>query len=56
MGLAFLVSCLGLFGLAFFSSERCKKEIGFWKVKESDIRQIMWLFTADLTKLILMWL
>jgi putative ABC transport system permease protein len=52
-GLAFFVSCLGLFGLALFASEARKKEIGLRKVNGSGIGQIIWLLTADFTKLIL---
>jgi putative ABC transport system permease protein len=52
-GLAFFVSCLGLFGLALFASEQRKKEIGLRKVNGSGIGQIVWLLTADFTKLIL---
>lgn len=52
-GLAFFVSCLGLFGLALFASEQRKKEIGLRKVNGSGIGQIVWLLTSDFTKLIL---
>jgi putative ABC transport system permease protein len=52
-GLALFVSCLGLFGLALYASEQRKKEIGLRKVNGSGIRQIIWLLTADFTKLIL---
>ena len=52
-GLAFFVSCLGLFGLALFASEQRKKEIGLRKVNGSGIGQIVWSLTADFTKLIL---
>jgi putative ABC transport system permease protein len=52
-GLAFFVSCLGLFGLALFASEQRKKEIGLRKVNGSGIGQIVWLLSADLTRLIL---
>ncbi len=52
-GLAFFVSCLGLFGLALYSSEQRKKEIGLRKVNGSGISQIIWLLTSDFTKLIL---
>lgn len=51
-GLAFFVSCLGLFGLALFASEQRKKEIGLRKVNGSGTGQIIWLLTADFTKLI----
>jgi putative ABC transport system permease protein len=52
-GLAFFVSCLGLFGLALFSAEQRKKEIGLRKVNGSGIGQIIWLLSSDFTKLIL---
>jgi putative ABC transport system permease protein len=52
-GLALFVSCLGLFGLALYASEQRKKEIGVRKVNGSGIGQIVWLLTADFTKLIL---
>jgi putative ABC transport system permease protein len=52
-GLAFFVSCLGLFGLALFASENRKKEIGLRKVNGSGIFQIIWLLSADFTRLII---
>ena len=52
-GLAFFVSCLGLFGLALFASEQRKKEIGLRKVNGSGIGQIVWVLSADITKLII---
>lgn len=52
-GLAFFVSCLGLFGLALFESEQRKKEIGLRKVNGSGIGQIIWILSANFTKLIL---
>ena len=52
-GLAFFVSCLGLFGLALFASEQRKKEIGLRKVNGSGIGEIIWLLSSDFTKLIL---
>jgi putative ABC transport system permease protein len=52
-GLTFFVSCLGLFGLALFSAEQRKKEIGLRKVNGSGIGQIIWLLSSDFTKLIL---
>jgi len=39
-GLAFFVSCLGLFGLALFASEQRKKEIGLRRVNGSGIGQM----------------
>jgi putative ABC transport system permease protein len=52
-GLAFFVSCLGLFGLALFASANRKKEIGLRKVNGSGIFQIIWLLSADFTRLII---
>ncbi len=52
-GLAFFVSCLGLFGLALFASQQRKKEIGLRKVNGSGTGQIIWLLSADFAKLIL---
>ena len=52
-GLALFVSCLGLFGLALYASEQRKREIGLRKVNGSASSQIVWLLTADFTKLIL---
>lgn len=52
-GLAFFVSCLGLFGLALFTSEQRTKEIALRKVNGSGVIQIMWLLSVDFSKLIL---
>ncbi|MBE0647915.1 MAG: ABC transporter permease [Bacteroidales bacterium] len=52
-GLAFFVSALGLFGLALFTTEQRKKEIGIRKVNGSDITQIISLLSFDFTKLVL---
>lgn len=52
-GLAFFVSCLGLFGLALFASEQRKKEIGLRKVNGSGIAQMIWLLSSNFTRLIL---
>jgi putative ABC transport system permease protein len=51
-GLAFFVSCLGLFGLALFASGQRKKEIGLRKVNGSGMGQILWLLSSDFTILI----
>jgi putative ABC transport system permease protein len=52
-GLAFFVSCLGLFGLALFTAEQKKKEIGLRRVNGSSITQIVWSLAVDFAKLIL---
>ncbi|MBL0744623.1 ABC transporter permease [Chryseolinea lacunae] len=52
-GLAILISCLGLFGLAAFTAERRRKEIGIRKVLGSSTRSIVLLLSADFTKIVL---
>ncbi|MFK7774155.1 MAG: FtsX-like permease family protein [Saprospiraceae bacterium] len=49
-GLAIVISCLGLFGLAMFTAERRKKEIGIRKVLGSSIFGIVRMLTSDFTK------
>ena len=51
--LAFFVSCLGLFGLALFSTEQRKKEIGIRKVNGASISQTVMLLSYDFTKLVI---
>ena len=53
-GLAFFVSCLGLFGLALFASEQRKKEIGLRRVNGSGISQIVWMLVTKFTRLIIL--
>jgi ABC-type antimicrobial peptide transport system permease subunit len=52
-GLAILISCLGLFGLAAFTAERRMKEIGIRKVLGSSMLSIVYLLSNDFTKIIL---
>ena len=52
-GLAILISCLGLFGLAAFSAERRRKEIGIRKVLGSSALRIIFLLSSDFTKIVL---
>ena len=52
-GLAIIISCLGLFGLATFTAERRLKEIGIRKVLGSGNVRIISLLTKDFTKMVL---
>ena len=51
-GLAILISCLGLFGLAAFTAERRIKEIGIRKVMGASEWKIIELLSADFAKMI----
>jgi len=50
--IAILISCLGLFGLATFSSEQRTKEIGIRKVLGASIGGIVSLLSKDFLKLV----
>ena len=52
-GLAILISCLGLFGLVSFTTQRRRKEIGIRKALGSGNFSIVWLLTSDFTKLVI---
>lgn len=52
-GLAILISCLGLFGLASYSAERRVKEIGIRKVLGAGVRGIVTLLTGQFVVLVL---
>ncbi len=53
-GLALLVACMGLFGLAIFSAEQRNKEIGIRKVLGASVASIVALLSADFLKLSLL--
>ena len=48
-GIAIMISCLGLFGLATFSAEKRTREIGIRKVMGSSSSRIVYLMSADFT-------
>jgi putative ABC transport system permease protein len=52
--LAIFVACLGLFGLASFTTERRTKEIGVRKVMGGSVWDIVRLFTTEFSKLVLL--
>jgi putative ABC transport system permease protein len=49
-----LISCLGLFGLATFTSERRSKEIGIRKVLGASVGNLVALLSRDFLKLVLL--
>ena len=52
-GLAILISCLGLFGLASYTAERRTKEIGIRKALGSGVMGIVYLLSKEFTKMVL---
>ncbi len=51
-GLAILISCLGLFGLATFNAEMRTREIGIRKVLGASTQQVVFMLSKDYFKLI----
>lgn len=50
--MAILISCLGLFGLAAFSAERRRKEIGIRKVLGQTVSQVTIMLSSEFVKLV----
>jgi len=53
-GVAMLISCLGLFGLAAFTAQNRVKEIGIRKVLGATVNSILVLVSKDFLKLVLL--
>ncbi len=52
-GLAVLIACLGLFGLASYTAERRTREIGIRKVVGASSRRIVLLLSKEFAKCVL---
>jgi ABC-type antimicrobial peptide transport system permease subunit len=53
-GLAIVISCLGLFGLAAFTAQRRQKEIGIRKVVGASVGHVVVLLSVDFLKWVLL--
>lgn len=51
-GIAIFISCLGLLGLAAFTAEQRRKEIGIRKVLGASEKQLLFLMAKDVTQLV----
>src|SRR5206468_8821431 len=52
-GLTVIISCLGLFGLAMFTTQQRTKEIGVRKVLGASVASVVALLSRDFLKLVL---
>ncbi len=50
--IAIIISCLGLFGLATFTTERCRKEISIRKVLGQSATQVTAMLSGEFAKLV----
>jgi putative ABC transport system permease protein len=53
-GLAILISCLGLFGLASFTMEQSRKSVAIRKVMGASVSNILYMMSKDFLKLVLL--
>lgn len=54
-GLAILISCLGLFGLAAYTAERRTKELGIRKVLGASVADLASLLSKEFLQLVVLW-
>ncbi len=52
-GITLLISCIGLFGLTLFTTERRTREIGIRKVMGAEVKDIIVLLARDIVRLVL---
>lgn len=52
-GLAIFIACLGLFGLAYFTAQQRKKEIGVRKVLGASVGNVVKLLSLDFVRLVI---
>lgn len=53
-GLAIIISCLGLFGLAAFTAQKRRKEIGIRKVLGATVTNVVLMLSGDFLKMVLL--
>jgi ABC-type antimicrobial peptide transport system permease subunit len=53
-GVAIIISCLGLFGLAAFTAQKRKKEMGIRKVSGASVTSMATMLSKDFLKLVLL--
>ena len=49
-GLTMLIACLGMYGLALFTTEKRIKEVGIRKVLGASVTKIIYLLSRDFTR------